>query len=137
MICIRPNITYDVGIVSRFLSNPRNEHWNAVFEGNCQKLFVFWQRKFNLRYLDADVAGDVDLRKSTLVYLISFAEGSFFMTTVTTKVQCFKHHESRFLQELSYNQESYVLYCGSQSTIYLNKYLTFHAKLKHIDGRYH
>ncbi|KAL6219078.1 hypothetical protein ACLB2K_012284 [Fragaria x ananassa] len=30
MVCTRPDITYVVGIVSKFLSNPGKEHWNAV-----------------------------------------------------------------------------------------------------------
>ena len=30
MICIRPDITYAVGVSSRFMSNPRKQHWEAV-----------------------------------------------------------------------------------------------------------
>ncbi|CAL9016331.1 unnamed protein product [Prunus brigantina] len=30
MICTRPDITHAVGVVSRFLSKPGREHWNAV-----------------------------------------------------------------------------------------------------------
>jgi len=30
MVCTRPNIAHAVGTVSRFLSNPGREHWNAV-----------------------------------------------------------------------------------------------------------
>ena len=29
MVCTKPNITHAVGVVSRFLSNPRKEHWKA------------------------------------------------------------------------------------------------------------
>ena len=29
MICTRPDITHVVGTISRFLSNPGREHWNA------------------------------------------------------------------------------------------------------------
>ena len=30
MVCNRPDIGYAVGVVSRFMSNPGKEHWNAV-----------------------------------------------------------------------------------------------------------
>ena len=30
MLCTRPDIAHAVGTVSRFLSNPGREHWNAV-----------------------------------------------------------------------------------------------------------
>ena len=30
MVCTRPDIGYAIGVVSRFMSNPGKEHWNAV-----------------------------------------------------------------------------------------------------------
>ena len=30
MVCTRPDIAHAVGVVSRFLKNPRKEHWEAV-----------------------------------------------------------------------------------------------------------
>nr|KYP76513.1 Retrovirus-related Pol polyprotein from transposon TNT 1-94 [Cajanus cajan] len=30
MVCTRPNITHVMGVVSRFMSNPRRKHWEAV-----------------------------------------------------------------------------------------------------------
>ena len=39
MVCTRPDIAHAVGVVSRFLSNPGNEHWEGV--------------KWILRYLKA------------------------------------------------------------------------------------
>lgn len=30
MMCTRPDICYDVGLVSRYQSNPGRDHWNAV-----------------------------------------------------------------------------------------------------------
>jgi ATP-binding cassette subfamily B (MDR/TAP) protein 1 len=42
-----------------------------------------------------------------------------------------------FLQELNMKQEKYILYCDSQSAIYLAKNPSFHAQIKHIEVRYH
>ena len=30
MVCTRPDIAHAVGVVSKFLENPRKEHWEAV-----------------------------------------------------------------------------------------------------------
>ena len=30
MVCTRPDITHAIGVVSRFLTNHRKEHWEAV-----------------------------------------------------------------------------------------------------------
>ena len=30
IVCTRPDITHTIGVVSRYLSNPGKEHWNAV-----------------------------------------------------------------------------------------------------------
>ncbi|WVZ20167.1 hypothetical protein V8G54_007489 [Vigna mungo] len=43
----------------------------------------------------------------------------------------------KFLQELGFVQDKYLLYCDSQSAIHLGKNPTFHSKSKHIDVRYH
>ena len=30
MVATRPNIAYAVGVVSRYMSNPRKKHWEAI-----------------------------------------------------------------------------------------------------------
>ena len=43
----------------------------------------------------------------------------------------------KFLQELSFVQDKYLLFCDSQSAIHLGKNSIFHSSSKHIDVRYH
>jgi len=43
----------------------------------------------------------------------------------------------KLLQELSFIQDKYLLFCDSQSAIHLGKNSTFHSRSKHIDVRYH
>jgi len=43
----------------------------------------------------------------------------------------------KFVQELGFQQQMYVLFCDSQSAIHLGKNPTFHCRSKHIDVRYH
>ena len=30
MVCTRPNISHAIGVVSKYMANPRKEHWNEV-----------------------------------------------------------------------------------------------------------
>nr|KYP43328.1 Retrovirus-related Pol polyprotein from transposon TNT 1-94 [Cajanus cajan] len=83
MVCTRPNIADVVGTVSRFLSNPGREYWNAVkwfmryLHGTVDMKLCFGGDKPTLvGYSDSDMAGDVDSRKSTSGYLIKFARGA-------------------------------------------------------------
>ena len=83
MVCTRPDIAHAVGVVSRFMSNPGREHWNAVkwimryLRGTSSVRLGFGiGQPLLVGYTDADMAGDVDTRKSTSGYLITFAGGA-------------------------------------------------------------
>ena len=83
MVCTRPDIAHAVGVVSRFLSNPGKEHWQAVkwilryLRGTSKVCLCFGNGKPVLDgFTDADMAGDVDLRKFTSEYFITFVEGA-------------------------------------------------------------
>ena len=74
MIGTRPDITYGVSLVSRFMSNPSKEHWSTVkwviryLKGSIDKGFVFSSNAENSNsikgYCDFDFAADLDKRKS-------------------------------------------------------------------------
>ena len=83
MVCTRPDIAHSVGVVSRFLSNPGKEHWAAVkwilryLRGTSKTCLCFRTEKLVLvRCTYADMVGDVDSRKSTSDYLITFSGGA-------------------------------------------------------------
>jgi hypothetical protein len=104
-------------------------------------------------YTDADMAGDIDSRKSTSGYLITFAEGAVSwqsklqkcVALSTTEAEFITATEAckellwmkKFLQELGIKQDKYELFCDSQSAIHLGKNSSFHSRSKHIDVRYH
>lgn len=76
MMCIRPDIAYAIGAVSRFLSNSGKEHWAAVkcilwyLRGTSKSCICFGDGKPMLKgFTDADMAGDLNSRKSTSRYL--------------------------------------------------------------------
>jgi hypothetical protein len=160
MVCIRADITHAVGVVSRFLANPGKEHWNAVkwilryLRGTSKMSLCFGSREPELiGYTDADMAGDIDSRKSTSGFLITFSGGAvswqsklqkcvalstteaeFIATTEACKEMLWM---KQFLHELGQEQQKYVVHCDSQSAIHLSKNSSFHSRSKHIDVRYH
>ena len=83
MVCTRPDIAHAVGVVSRFLSNPGKEHWVVVkwilkyLRGTSKTCLCFGTEKPVLvRCTNVDMAGDIDSRKSTSGYLITFSRGA-------------------------------------------------------------
>ncbi|KAL6334535.1 hypothetical protein AAG906_018034 [Vitis piasezkii] len=142
MVCTRPDIAYAVGVVSRFLSNPGRHHWEAVkwimryLRGTSKLKLTFGSGKpILVGYTDSDMAGDVDNRRSTSGYLMTFSgEAEYIAAAEACKellwMKC-------FMQELGFKQQRYVVYCDNQSAIHLSKNSTYHARSKHIDVRYH
>ena len=69
-----------MGVVSRFLANPGKQHWQAVkwilryLKGTSHYCLCFGHDETVLEgFTDADMAGDMDTRKSTTGYLYTFA----------------------------------------------------------------
>jgi len=82
MICTRPDIAYVVGVVRKFLSNLGKKHWNTMkwilryLKGTAKRCLCFCNGDLMFHgYADANMAGDMDSRKSTSGYLITFLEG--------------------------------------------------------------
>jgi len=82
MIYTRPNTVYAVEVVSRHLSNLENEHWNTVkwilryLRGTTKRCLCFSNGDLILLgYANATTVRDVDNRKSTSGYLITFVGG--------------------------------------------------------------
>lgn len=99
------------------------------------------------------MGGDIDSRKSTSGYLITFSGGALSwqsrlqkcIALSTTEAEFIAMTEAskellwmkKFLGELGFVQKIYVLFCDKQSAIHLSKNSTFHSRSKHIDIKYH
>ena len=80
MICTRQDISHAIGVVSRFLENLGKAYWEAVkwifkyLKGTSKVCLSFGGSKPSLEcYIDSNMAGDLDCRKSTSGYLFTFA----------------------------------------------------------------
>ena len=79
----RPNITFAVRDASRFLSNLGKEYWDIAkwiliyIRGPSRVCLYFGRGKLMLDgFANADMVGDIDSRKSTLGYLITYSGGA-------------------------------------------------------------
>lgn len=160
MECTRPDIAHTVGVVSRFLENPRNEHWEAVkwilryLRGTIGDYLCSGGSNPILKgYTNVDIIGDLDNRKSITRYLFTFSGGAILwqsklqkcVTLFTTEAECIAATEASmemvwlkwFRQELGLQQKKHIIYCDSQSAIDLRKNTMYHARTKNIDVIYH
>lgn len=92
---MRHELTYRVGAVSWFISNTEKEHWTTAkwifryVRGSSKLCLCFNNDKSILvGYIDADMAIDMDSRKSISGYLVTFLQGSHFLIIKIAKV-CF------------------------------------------------
>ena len=79
MVGTRPNIAHAVGAVSHFMMNPWQEDWEAVcwiflyLRGTSGMSLCFGRGALNLQgYVDSDLRGGVDTRRSTTGYAYTF-----------------------------------------------------------------
>ena len=78
IVCTRLDIAYAVGVVSRFMSRPRKQHWEAVkwilryLKGSLDTCLYFRGASLKLLgYVDADFAGDIDSRKRSIGFVFT------------------------------------------------------------------
>ena len=88
MVCTRPDIAHAVGVLSRYMSKPRKEHWitvKRVFRYLCGTIDheIYCQRRVELDsvldvhgFLDANRVGDLDHRRFTSGYMFTLFGGA-------------------------------------------------------------
>ncbi|XP_068309778.1 secreted RxLR effector protein 161-like [Pyrus communis] len=159
MVCTCPDIAHATEIVSRFMHNPGRERWNAAKwilrylhgtkdKGTCFERCDEGIDKFSVGYVDSDLAGDLDKRRSTF----TMAKGPICWRSIlqpttalsTTKAEYMAIAEAikevmwtlGLLGDLGVEQHKLDEYCDSQSAIYLAKYqLPLLERLPQEDGR--
>ena len=162
LTCTRPDIAYSVGIVSRYMEDPKQSHWKAIkrilrYIQGTKSLGLFYSSTsdYNLvGYSDSDWCGDVDDRKSTSGYLFFMGETAFTWYSkkqpIVSLSTCEAEYVSasycvchaiwlrRLLGELKIPQQrSTEIRIDNKSAIELAKNPVHHERSKHIDVRFH
>ena len=83
MIATHLDIAFAIGAVSRYMSNPRKKHWEAVkgilrYLSGTKCMCICFGKSNNgvLGYTDSDYAGNSDNRKSTTGYIFTLYGGA-------------------------------------------------------------
>jgi hypothetical protein len=164
MTTTRPDLTYAVSLISRFMEAPTELHHQAVrkilryLKGTLDYgLFYKTQKSVKcelIGFSDSDYAGDAEDRKSTsgYVFLLSGAAISWsskkqlVVTLSTTEAEfiaaascaCQGIWLNRILEEVKHAQQGPImLFYDNNSTIKLSKNPVLHGRSKHIDVRFH
>jgi hypothetical protein len=164
LVHTRPDVSFAVGLVSRFMEEPTTEHMSAV-----KQILRYISGTLNLgcRYVcsnkdgehltgfsDADLAGDVDDRKSTSGSIFFFGQCPITWQSQKQKsialsschaeyiaasaASCQAVWLGRLVGEL-FNREAEVptLLVDNKAAIQLCKNPVFHERSKHIELKYH
>ena len=82
MVCIRLAISHAVGVVSKYMVNPGEEHWNAAkwvlryLRGTSDYCITFNNKSDSIcGFVDSYFARDLDKRRSTSSYVFTLAGG--------------------------------------------------------------
>ncbi|CAM8906690.1 unnamed protein product [Rhodiola kirilowii] len=149
MVCTRPDLAHSVSLVSRFMANPRKEHWTAVkwilrYLRGCTKIGLKYggadqggagtETDMIVGYCDSDYAASIDTRKSQSVVALFTTEAEYIaITEVVKEALCLRG----LLGELGFEQKKVKVFCDNQGAVHLSKHQVFHERSKHIDIRMH
>ena len=159
----RPDLLYFVGILSRYMEKPSQEHLNAVkrviryAKGTVDYGLLYKKGESNselIDYSDIDFAGDVGDRKSTSGHIFFLGEMAISWSSqkqsivalssceaeyiAATRAACQALWMKRLISELKHEEQKGVkLMVDNQSVITLSKNPVHHNRTKHIDTRYH
>ena len=162
-VCTRPDIAFAVGMLGRYQSNPRMDHWRATkkvmrYLKGTKDYMLIYRRTEDLEvvgYSDSDFAGCVDSRKSTSGYIFMFAGGvvswrsakQTLVATSTTEaefVSCFEATSHGVwlksfisgLRVVDSISKPLRMYCDNSAAVFLAKNNKSGSRSKHIDIKY-
>lgn len=158
----RPDITYAVGLVSRFMEKPKQDHLIAAkrilryIKGtmNHGLFYTHSQDSKLVGYSDSDYGGDLDDRKSTSGYAFHISSAVFSWSSKKQQTIALSTCEAEYmaaatctcqamwlkniLGEIGVSNEGPItIYVDNKSAISLAKNPVSHSRSKHIDTKYH
>ncbi|KAK2980917.1 hypothetical protein RJ640_001701 [Escallonia rubra] len=154
----RPDITYAVGLVSRYMERPKQDHFNAAkrilrYVKGTVDHGLFYTHSQNSRligYSDSNYGRDLDDRKSTSGYAFHIGSAIFSWSSKKQQIVALSTCEAEYiaaatctcqaiwlkniLKELYLIEEGpTTIYVDNKSAIALAKNTISHSRSKHID----
>ena len=161
--CTRPDISFAVGMLGRYQSNPGVHHWKAAkkvlryLQGTKEHMLIY-RRSNNLEvigYSDSDYTGCVDTRKSTFGYLFLLADGAISWKSAKQSVIATSTMEAEFVACFEATIQSLWLrnfisglgivdsiakplriYCDNTASVFFSKNDRYTKGAKHMDLKY-
>ncbi|KAM0043888.1 putative RNA-directed DNA polymerase [Helianthus debilis subsp. tardiflorus] len=158
----RPDISYVVGLLSRFMGNPRKEHLLIAkrvlryIKGTLNYGLQYGKRSvMKLRaYTDSDYARDTEDRRCTSGYVCLLSGAAICWSSRKQDIVTLSSTEAEYvaatacachcvwlkglLADLGIeSNETLEIICDKSSTIKLSKNSVMHRRTKHIDVRFH
>ena len=158
----RPDLSFAVGLIARFVQNPHESHWKAAkrilryVQGTIQ-FGIHYSVKASpllVGFTDSDCAGDPDDRKSTAGYVFTLGSGPITWACKKQSAISLSSAEAEYcgvieaskevlwlcqiLSEFGFQQQHLTtLWCDNQSAIQLCKDLVQHQRSEHIELQMH
>ena len=161
VVVSRPDAAYSVGILSQFIQNPGQAHWEGVkrvisYLGSTKNLWLtFGGTSKNLLkgYSDADWASQKH-RHSISGYSFHYGIGAVSWSSKKQQIVAQSSTEAEYIAQTHAAKEgvwlkafteevcgtrggAMLINCDNQGAIALAKDNKFHSRTKHIDIRYH
>uniref|UniRef100_A0A6N2LRF5 Integrase catalytic domain-containing protein n=1 Tax=Salix viminalis TaxID=40686 RepID=A0A6N2LRF5_SALVM len=161
--CSRPDISFAVGMLGRYQSNPGMDHWKAAkkvlrYLQGTKEYKLTYRRSDNIEivgYSDSDYAGCIDSRKLTFGYLFLLAGGAVswkcgkqsVIATSTMEaefVACFEATvHALWLRNLISGlgivdsiAKPLRIYCDNSATVFFSKNDKYSKGAKHMEIKY-
>jgi len=158
----RPDLSFVVGLISRFINNPKKSHLTAAkrilrYVKGTLEYGILFPRKTDQRtmgYSDSDWRGDKTNRRRTIGYLFKFLGAPISLCSKKKPVVALSSCEAEYiagsyaacqaiwldslLDELKFEAKKPIkLLIDNKSTINLAKNPVLHGRSKHIKTRFH
>ena len=160
-VCTRPDISFAVGVLSRYLASPTTEHMQAA-KGVLRYLAGTANHGLHYGahgdetvtgYCDADMGGDLDTRRSTTGYTYILYGGAISWSSKRQESVALSTVEAEYmaaaaavkealwlrvlLEDLQLPYETILIHGDNHGSLQLIKNTIISARSKHIDIRYH
>lgn len=161
--CTRPDISYAVGVLGRYQSNPGIDHWQATkkvmrYLQGTKDYMLTYRRSDQLEvvgYSDSDFAGCQDSKKSTSGFVFLLAGGAISWKSVKQSITASSTMEAEFvacfeasshalwlrnfisgLRAVDSIAKPLKIYCDNTAAVFFSKNGKYSSGSKHMDLKY-